>query len=89
MTSLPLIVIEILFASFDVTQASLFWLSHSHKGVDMFGKFKRDPQRKIKALIKAKYEESVRLQRNGKLREYGAVMVEIEALEAQLKQGEE
>ena len=52
----------------------------------MFGKFKKDPQRKLKALIKAKYEESVRLQRNGKLREYGAVMVEIEALEAQLKE---
>ena len=54
----------------------------------MFGKFKRDPQRKLKALIKSKYEESVRLQRNGKLREYGEIMVEIEALEAQLKQSE-
>ena len=51
----------------------------------MFGLFKRDPQKKLKERIKAKYEESVRLQRNGKLREYGEVMAEIEALEAQLK----
>ena len=52
----------------------------------MFGKFKKDPQRKLKALIRSKYEKSVRLQRSGKLREYGEIMVEIEALEAQLKQ---
>ena len=51
----------------------------------MFGLFKRDPQRKIKAQIQAKYQESVKLQRNGKLREYGEVMAEIETLEAQLK----
>ena len=54
----------------------------------MFGKFKKDPHRKLKALLKAKYQESVRLQRNGKLREYGELMVEIEAIEAQLKQSE-
>ena len=54
----------------------------------MFGKFKKNPQRKLKALIKAKYEESVRLQRNGKLREYGKVMVEIAALEDQLNQSQ-
>ena len=54
----------------------------------MFGKFKKDPHRKLKAQIKAKYEESVRLQRHGKLREYGEIMVKIEALEAQLKQSE-
>jgi hypothetical protein len=52
----------------------------------MFGLFKRDPTRKIKAALKAKYEESVQLQRNGKLREYGEVMAEIEALEAKLKE---
>ena len=51
----------------------------------MLGFLKKDPQKKIKALIKSKYEESVRLQRNGKLREYGEVMVEIERLEAELK----
>ena len=51
----------------------------------MFGLFKKDPQRKLKAQIQAKYQESVKLQRNGKLREYGEVMAEIEALEAQLK----
>ena len=51
----------------------------------MFGLFKRDPQRKVKAQIQAKYQESVKLQRNGKLREYGEVMAEIETLEAQLK----
>jgi hypothetical protein len=54
----------------------------------MFGLFKKDPQKKLKARIQAKYEESVRLQRNGKLREYGEVMAEIEALEAQLKSAE-
>lgn len=52
----------------------------------MFGLFKRDPTRKLKAALKAKYEESVQLQRNGKLREYGEVMAEIEALEAKLKE---
>jgi hypothetical protein len=52
----------------------------------MFGLFKKDPQKKLKAQIQAKYAESVKLQRNGKLREYGELMAEIEALEAQLKQ---
>ena len=51
----------------------------------MFGFLKKDPQKKLKALIKSKYEESVRLQRNGKLREYGEIMAEIERLEAELK----
>ena len=51
----------------------------------MFGLFKKDPQQKIKNLIETKYKESVQLQRNGKLREYGEIMAEIEALEAQLK----
>jgi hypothetical protein len=55
----------------------------------MFGLFKRDPQKKLKALLQAKYEESVKLQRNGKLREYGELMAEIEALEEQLKQASE
>lgn len=51
----------------------------------MFGFLKKDPQKKIKAQIKAKYEESVRLQRNGKIKEYGEIMAEIEVLETQLK----
>ena len=50
----------------------------------MFTFLKRDPQRKLKAQIKAKYEESVRLQRNGKIKEYGAIMAEIDALEVKL-----
>ena len=51
----------------------------------MFGFLKKDPQKKLKAQIKSKYEESVRLQRNGKIKEYGEIMAEIEALEAKLK----
>ena len=50
----------------------------------MFSWFKKDPSKKLTAQIKAKYEESVRLQRNGKLREYGVLMSEIEELEKQL-----
>lgn len=51
----------------------------------MFGFLKTDPQKKLKAQIKSKYEESVRLQRNGKIKEYGDIMAEIEKLEAKLK----
>lgn len=51
----------------------------------MFGFLKKDPQKKLKTQIKAKYEESVRLQRNGKIKEYGEIMLEIEKLEAKLK----
>lgn len=51
----------------------------------MFGFLKKDPQRKLKAQIRSKYEESVRLQRNGKIKEYGEIMAEIESLESKLK----
>lgn len=51
----------------------------------MFGLFKKDPRQKLIDEIEAKYKRSVQLQRNGKLREYGVIMVEIEALEAQLR----
>ena len=51
----------------------------------MFNFLKKDPQKKLKAQIKSKYEESVRLQRNGKIKEYGDIMAEIEKLEAKLK----
>lgn len=51
----------------------------------MFGLFKRDPQKKLKVLLQTKYAESVRLQRNGKLREYGEIMAEIQEIEAQLE----
>ena len=50
----------------------------------MFGWMKKSPTDKIEAQIRTKYEESVRLQRNGKLKEYGAVMAEIEQLEQKL-----
>ena len=50
----------------------------------MFGFFKSDPQKKIKKQIEKKYAESVHLQRNGKLEEYGKIMKEIEQLEDQL-----
>jgi hypothetical protein len=50
----------------------------------MFGWIKKSPKDKIEAQIRSKYEESVRLQRNGKLKEYGEVMAEIEQLETKL-----
>lgn len=52
----------------------------------MFGLFKKNPKKALQIKIKAKYEESVRMQRNGKLREYGELMTEIASLEAQLKE---
>lgn len=50
----------------------------------MFGFFKSDPQKKIKKQLEKKYAQSVQLQRNGKLEEYGKVMKEIELLEEEL-----
>lgn len=50
----------------------------------MFGWFKRDPVAALQKQIERKYDESVALQRNGRLREYGALMKEIEDLERQL-----
>jgi len=50
----------------------------------MFGFFKSDPQKKIKKQIEKKYAQSVQLQRNGKLEEYGKIMKEIELLEEEL-----
>jgi hypothetical protein len=50
----------------------------------MFGFFKSDPQKKIKKQIEKKYAQSVLLQRNGKLEEYGKIMKEIERLEEEL-----
>jgi hypothetical protein len=46
--------------------------------------FSRDPKKKILAEIDRKYKISVELQRNGKLREYGAIMKEIQLLEEEL-----
>ena len=43
--------------------------------------FRRNPEKKILAEIERKYKISVELQRNGKLREYGAIMKEIYLLE--------
>ncbi len=50
----------------------------------MFAWFKTDPKKKLQKEIAKKYEQSVQLQRNGDLREYGRVMKEIEDLENQL-----
>jgi len=50
----------------------------------MFGLFRADPCKKIEKQLKQKYQRSVELQRNGKLREYGEVMKEIEDLENEL-----
>ena len=51
----------------------------------MFGWFKRDPVAALQKQIDRKYNESVALQRNGRLREYGVLMKEIEDLEHQLE----
>ena len=50
----------------------------------MFGLFKKDPTKKIQQKIERKYNESVAFQRNGKLKEYGEVMKEIDLLEQEL-----
>ena len=50
----------------------------------MFGLFKKDPTKKLQKKIQQKYTECVAFQRNGKLREYGEVMKEIETLEEEL-----
>ena len=50
----------------------------------MFGLFSKDPTKKIQKKIQQKYTQSVELQRNGKLREYGEIMKEIEVLEQEL-----
>ena len=52
----------------------------------MFSWLKKNPTSKLESKIKAKYEESVRLQRNGKIKEYGEIMLEIQDLEKQLDQ---
>ena len=45
--------------------------------------FSSDPGKKIRKARDRKYKEAVHFQRNGKLREYAAVMKEIEELERQ------
>ena len=51
----------------------------------MFGWFRSDPTKSLERKIAKKYDEAVQLQRNGRLREYGALMKEIEDLEAELE----
>ncbi len=51
----------------------------------MFSFFKKDPAKKLEAEIAARYEQAVAFQRNGKLREYGEAMKEIEGMEARLE----
>ena len=43
--------------------------------------FVSDPGKKIRKQLDIKYKQAVEFQRNGKLREYGQVMKEIEDLE--------
>lgn len=50
----------------------------------MFSLFKKDPAKKLEKQIASRYEEAVAFQRNGKLREYGEAMKEIEGMEARL-----
>jgi len=50
----------------------------------MFGWFKQDPEKKLQKQIDAKRAEAVRLQRNGKIREYAEIVAEVESLEDEL-----
>lgn len=50
----------------------------------MFSFFKKSPADKLRKKIAARYEDAVSLQRNGKLREYGALMAEIDQMETEL-----
>jgi hypothetical protein len=52
----------------------------------MFGWFKKDPAADLEKKISKKYEESVQLQRSGKIEEYGKIMLEIEQLQDELLQ---
>lgn len=51
----------------------------------MFGLFRSSPTKSLEKKIAKKYDEAVGLQRNGRLREYGALMKEIEDLEKELE----
>lgn len=51
----------------------------------MLSFFKKDPKKALEKEIARKSEAAVALQRNGKLREYGALMAEIDKLEAKLR----
>lgn len=55
-----------------------------HQEASMLSWFKRDPAKALEKRIAARYEEAVAFQRNGKLREYGDAMKEIEDMEAKL-----
>ena len=55
----------------------------------MFGLFRKDPIKQLQKKIQKKYVESVQLQRNGKLRDYGSLMKEIENLEQELSRLQE
>ena len=52
----------------------------------MFGWFKKDPIVELEKKISKKYEQSVHLQRSGKIEEYGKIMSEIEQLQDELQQ---
>ena len=52
----------------------------------MFGWFKKDPIVVLEKKITKKYEQSVHLQRSGKIEEYGKIMLEIEQLQDELQQ---
>ena len=52
----------------------------------MFGWFKKDPIVVLEKKISKKYEQSVQLQRSGKIEEYGKIMLEIEQLQDELQQ---
>jgi hypothetical protein len=52
----------------------------------MFGWFKKNPVAALEKKISKKYEQSVQLQRSGKIEEYGKIMLEIEHLQDELQQ---
>ena len=50
----------------------------------MFGWFKQDPREKLQRAYEAKLEEAMRMQRNGKIREYSFLTAEAEAIREEM-----
>ena len=51
----------------------------------MFGFLKKDPAARLEKQLKKKYELAVGYQRNGRLREYGEISLEILELEKKIE----
>ena len=51
----------------------------------MFGLFKKDPLKKLQKEYEAKLEEAMRMQRNGKIREYSFLSSEAEDIRLKIQ----